>query len=399
MGKLRLVFNSQNSLKLGTFTSGLVASVFGCTGPLLIVINAANKMLLSTEQTVSWIFSIYFFGGLLGVILSLKYKMPISGAYSIAGAAMILNSGQIYQFEEMIFGYLISGLIIFLVGISGFKENIIRHIPLPIVMGMIAGVLTKFSINMVTTISNNLIMGGIILISYFIAMRFAPKIPPIILAFLSGIAYVVLSNEFSISSVSLDWMMPAIYIPKISFDVIFVISVPLSILILGSENTQAIGVLIAQGYKPPINSMTIFSGIASMVASFFGGHAANIAGPMTAICASPESSLNKNDRYMASVVNGIIYLVFGIFASVSISLINSIPNSVVIILAGLSLISVIMKAYNSSFCSPNFKLGSIFAFFIALSDLKFYGITSPIFALLVGVVVSSIVESSDFKQT
>ncbi|HCX05077.1 MAG TPA: hypothetical protein DHM42_11415, partial [Clostridiales bacterium] len=48
-----------------TITAGVVAAIFGCTGPALIVIQAATDGGLTEVQTISWLFSIYFFGGLL----------------------------------------------------------------------------------------------------------------------------------------------------------------------------------------------------------------------------------------------------------------------------------------------------------------------------------------------
>ena len=389
---------SHKSPYISTFSAGIVASIFGCTGPMLIIVNAAANMNLTLNQTVSWVFAIYFMGGLLGICLSLRYKMPISGAYSIAGAAMILNSGQMFTFNEMVFTYLVSGIIILLVGISGYKEKVIKLIPMPIVMGMIAGVLTKFCINMILAVGNNVIIGVIILLVFFIALRYVPKIPPILFALFAGMIFSFLVNDSIFSESNLEWILPSIYLPSISLDAIIKISIPLSILILGSENTQAIGVLISQGYKPPINTMTIFSGIASILAALFGGHAANIAGPMTAICASPESSPDKNYRFMASVINGIIYLIFGIFASISIGIIKLIPSNIIAILAGLALISVLMKSYKDTFCSSNFKMGGLFSFLVALSGINIFGITSPLFALITGLVISFIVETSDFKN-
>jgi hypothetical protein len=64
-------------ININTVTAGIISTIFGCTGPALIVMNAADSGNLTALQTVSWLFGIYFFGGLIGVIMSLYYKMPI----------------------------------------------------------------------------------------------------------------------------------------------------------------------------------------------------------------------------------------------------------------------------------------------------------------------------------
>ena len=45
-----------------SLTAGIVAAIFGCTGPALVTINASTAAGYSMEQTVSWLFGIYVFG-------------------------------------------------------------------------------------------------------------------------------------------------------------------------------------------------------------------------------------------------------------------------------------------------------------------------------------------------
>jgi benzoate membrane transport protein len=70
---------------------------------------------------------------------------------------------------------------------------------------------------------------------------------------------------------------------------------------------------MAKGFNPPISAMSIYGAILGFIASFFGAHAINIAGPMTAICASEETG-KKESRYAASAVNGFLFSLFGILA-------------------------------------------------------------------------------------
>ena len=46
--------------------------------------------------------------------------------------------------------------------------------------------------------------------------------------------------------------------PAFSLDAIVSIGIPLALLIICSENAQATGVLMAQGYNPPNNAMAIY---------------------------------------------------------------------------------------------------------------------------------------------
>ena len=71
---------------------------------------------------------------------------------------------------------------------------------------------------------------------------------------------------------------------------------------------------MAQGYKPPNSAMAIYGSMIGLIASFFGAHAINIAGPMTAICSGKEVG-KKEGRYAASVANGVFFSIFGLFAA------------------------------------------------------------------------------------
>src|SRR5690625_4572877 len=76
----------KDTLNIKTISAGTMAAIFGCTGPALIVIGGAQNGGLTQVETISWLFAIYFFGGILGVLLSLRYRQPIAGAFSIPAA-------------------------------------------------------------------------------------------------------------------------------------------------------------------------------------------------------------------------------------------------------------------------------------------------------------------------
>src|SRR4051812_2582508 len=82
----------RQNINVNTASAALVASIFGCTGPVLNIISGATNGGLTYAQTISWIFAIYFFSGLVGIFLSLKYRQPISGAGTLPGAVLVAGS-------------------------------------------------------------------------------------------------------------------------------------------------------------------------------------------------------------------------------------------------------------------------------------------------------------------
>lgn len=385
-------------LDLNKFGAGLTAAVFGCTGPALIILQAANDGGLTNSQAVSWLFGIYVLGGLITLGMALYYKQPIMGAWTIPGAVLIgvVLSG--FNLQQAAGAYLVSGILVFLIGISGTFRDVVERLPQPIIMGMIAGVLISFTVEIVNSVSNAPYIAGIGFVGYLVFYRFFDRIPGIVGAIVLGTAAAYWQGATAFADVSLRIAQPELVVPTFSIESMVSIALPLTILVIGAENMQAIGVLQAEEYEPPINSMLVFSGIGGMLASFVGGHNANIAGPMTAITSSDESGYPKDGRYVSSVIGGLLFGAFGLIAAAATSIVNAVPSSLISLLAGVAMISVLISSFEQSWVdSSKYRYGTFFALIIGISGVSFFGIGAPFWALVGGALISLIVEPGDWE--
>ena len=348
-----------------TLSSAIISTIFGCTGPCLVTIAASEAAGFTTAETVSWIFGIYVFGGLLGAIMSLYYKLPISGAFSIPGATLMGTALAGYSFQEAAGAFVIAGVIVLLLGVTGLIGKVMRWLPLPIVMGMIGGCMLKFGTQIVTGINTLPIVCGLAVLAFLLVGE-------------------------------LVYTPPMLVVPQFNPNLILSCSLPLAALVVGAENAQAMGVLKAQGYNVPANAMTVASGIGGIISGLVGAHNANIAGPMTAICASEEAG-PKEGRYAASFWNGVTFAAFGLVGSFTIAFVSFIPSELVNVLAGLAMLNVLIQAFNEGFGTLKYKTGAFFALCVGASGLSFLGIGSAFWALVAGVVVSAICDRKDFK--
>ena len=123
-------------LGIKTASAGLVAAIFGCSGPALIVIGAANNGGLTEGQTVAWLLAIYGLGGLISLVMALYYKLPVTGAYSIPGAALVAGALGTFPFEQAVGAFLMAGAMVFILGITGLIGRVMRWLPMPIVMAI-----------------------------------------------------------------------------------------------------------------------------------------------------------------------------------------------------------------------------------------------------------------------
>ncbi len=379
-----------------TISSGLVSTIFGCTGPCLVTIAAANTAGFTLADTVTWVFGIYVFGGLLGTILALYYKQPISGAYSIPGATLMGAALAGYTFNEAAGAFIIAGVIVLIIGVTGLIRKIMKVLPLEIVMAMVAGAMLKFGTGIVTATKADWLTCGAAVLAFLLFPKISKKIPGVLAALVVGVVVALLRGQFAGDMGAISFIGPRIVAPAFNGKLILACSIPLAALVMGAENAQAMGVLRATGYDVPYNAMTVASGIGGIVSGLFGAHNANIAGPMTAICASDEAG-EKEGRYVASVVNGITFALFGVVAVYAISFVSFIPSGLVSVLAGLAMINVLINCLKSGFSSGRFKIGAFAALCVGLSGISILNIGCAFWALVVGVVVSLIIEPQDFK--
>lgn len=381
-----------------TISAGLISTVFGCTGPCLVTVAAATAAGFTLADTVTWVFGIYFFGGLLGTILALYYKVPISGAYSIPGATLMGAALAGYSFSEAAGAFVIAGVIVLIIGFTGAIGKIMKFLPLEIVMAMVGGAMMKFGSGIVTTTIGNPIVCGAAVLAFFLIPRFFKKFPAVVAALIAGFAAALLTNQFTADMSNITYIAPRFVVPTFNPALILSCSIPLAALVMGAENAQAMGVLRAEGYQVPANSMTVFSGVGGIVSGLFGAHNANIAGPMTAICCSSDAG-PKEGRYVASVVNGITFAAFGLVSVYAITFVTGFPAGLANCLAGLAMMNVLINCLKSGFASGKFRYGAFAAFCVGLSGVSILNIGCAFWALVIGVVVSLICESKDFADS
>lgn len=380
-----------------TITAGVVATIFGCTGPALIILNAASAGKLTESQAISWLFSVYFFGGLLGVLLASYYKQPINGAWSIPGAVMLIDALKTNSINDAAGAYFVAGVIVLILGLTGLIGKVMRWVPVPIVMAMIAGAMIRFGTGIVTNTNALPVIGFSTLAGYFLAPKVSKKLPPVLTALILGMIAAGVTGKLAFAGVTFKLVGPTLLMPSFNVGAMLSIAIPLAVLVMGAENAQAYGVLMSQGYKPPINAMTIVSGIGGMVTSFFGGHNANIAGPMTAICSSDDAGPCKEGRYTASILNGILFGSFGLIASIAVAFVKGLPAALISIVAGLAMIGVLISSFEFAFTTKKFRMGAFFALAIAISGVTILKVSAPFWALIGGVLVSLIAEPKDFQ--
>lgn len=393
---LKILWANINAAGVGT---GLVATLFSTLGPGVIVMNAAKQGGLNDAQAVSWLFGIYALGGLATMFMSLRYRIPVVVAYSIPGAVLLGKLLAQFSLSEAVGAYLVVAAVTIILTVTGGIKKVVDHIPVPIMLAMVGGVLMSFGIGLFSAAIKTPGIYGVMVILFFCAMavpRFSQKVPPIIVAIIAGAA--LLHYSGMIKPVSVDWQFaqPQFAFPSFSLPAILNISVPLFFLVIGVQNIQAVGVLMAEKYKPPINAMYLVPSIATIFNGFLGAHPAVTAGPSTAICSSSAAGERKEFRFIAAFFEGVFWFCFALSAKVAVEAVKLVPAEFSAVLAGLAMFDVFGSAFKGAF-NGQFKSGAVVAFFVTITNVSILNVGAPFWGIILGVLTSLVVERNDFK--
>ena len=85
-----------------------------------------------------------------------------------------------------------------------------KWMPIPIVMGMIVGVMIKFAIEMITSITVSPLLAGSAIGAFFLSSRFLKKVPPVLIALIVVIPLAFFTNSFQFQGELGVFIMPQV---------------------------------------------------------------------------------------------------------------------------------------------------------------------------------------------
>ena len=124
--------------------NAVVAFLFACTGPVAIILQTGARGGLTEADLGSWVFAAFFLNGLISLALSLAYRQPLVFFWTIPGTVLVGPALSHLSFPEVIGAFLATGVLMLVLGLSGWVRRAMDVLPMPIVMAMVAGVFLRF---------------------------------------------------------------------------------------------------------------------------------------------------------------------------------------------------------------------------------------------------------------
>jgi len=377
------------------FANGLVAFVFAASGPVAIILAVGTRGGLTPSDLSSWIFGAFFVNGLISIAFSWYFRQPLVFLWTIPGAVLIGPALTHLDWPEVIGAFVVTGILMLALGFSGWVRRAMEAVPMPIVMGMVAGVFLRFGLDMVFAFRDDLwiatpMVAGFLALGAF--PRIARAVPPLIGALLIGVIAVWLLGRFTPGPETLTVAHPNIYKPAFSWPAMIELVVPLAITVLVVQNGQGITVLRSAAHAPPVDAITVACGAGTLVTAFVGAVPTCLTGPVSAII---SSSGEKRRHYTAGILVGALALAFGLFAPVFTRLMLGTPKAFIAVLGGLAMLRVLQTSFTVSF-RDRFALGALVAFLMTVADIPVLNIGAPFWGLVFGYAASRLLERGDF---
>jgi len=377
--------------------NAVIAFIFAASAPVAIILSVGTRGGLSESDLSSWIFGSFFVNGLVSIAFCWLYRQPLVFFWTIPGTVLVGPALGHLSFPEVIGAFLATGVLMFVLGVSGWVRRCMEAVPMPIVMGMVAGVFMRFGLDLVFAIRDDFWIAAPMTATFLVlgaVPRLGRLMPPLIGALIvGGIAVAILGTFNPTGSGAFGFARPNFYTPVFSWSAMVELVVPLAITVLVVQNGQGIAILKAVGHQPPINAITVACGAASVVTSFVGTVSSCLTGPVNAII---SGSGEKSRHYTAGLVVGVLALVFGLLSPVFTHMMLATPPAFIATLAGLAMLRVLQTAFVTSF-KDRFTFGALLTFIVTVANVAIFNIGAPFWGLVFGFALSWLLERKDFQ--
>jgi benzoate membrane transport protein len=379
--------------------NGFIGFVFAATAPVAIILSVGSRGGLTQSELASWIFGVFFINGMISILFCWLYRQPLAFFWTIPGTVLVGPALAHLRFAEVIGAFYATGLLILLLGATGWVRRAMQVVPMPIVMGMVAGVFLRFGLDLVRSLHADVAIAGP-MVAAFLLLTAVPALgrraPPLIGALVVGaIATALLGRVDTAALGAIEFVRPVVHAPAWSWAAMIELVVPLAITVLVVQNGQGFAVLKAVGHEPPIDAVTVACGIGSMLAALVGGVSTCLTGPTNAII---TASGEHSRHYTAGIFTGLLAMAFGLMAPTFTRLLLNAPKAFIMVLAGLAMLRVLQAAFMASF-KDRFTLGALVSFLVTVTDLGVLNIGAAFWGLVAGFVVSWGLERRDFAAS
>jgi benzoate membrane transport protein len=370
---------------------GILSAIVGFTSSFAIILQGLNAAGATASQATSGLVALSIGMGISGIILAVRFRMPIGVAWSTPGAALLVSSAEtLSSFNEAVGAFIVSALLLVIAGWFRPLGRLIEAIPTSLANAMLAGVLLSLCMAPVHALAADAWLAAPLLLTWWLVGRVNRylAVPAALLVLVPIVIWWIgipdeFAQQFRQSVIpQIMWIKP-VFEPQ----ALISIGIPLFVVTMASQNVPGIAVLRAAGYEPKASPLIMNTGTFALLTAPFGAHGINLAAITAAMMCSPEAHEERNRRYWSAIVAGITYLVLGATAGVAVVLITLVPSILIEAIAGLALLGSFSAAVYAALSDVQSREAAAITFLFAGSGLAFMGVGGAFWGLLIGCLM------------
>ena len=364
--------------------AGVVASIVGFASTFALVLAGLRAVGADADQAGSGLVALCLIMGVVAIGLGLRYRMPLTIAWSTPGAALLISSGEPPGGYPAALGAFVAvGVLIVLAGCWTALGRWVAAIPPSLASAMLAGVLLPVCLEPVRGAVDLPLQIGPVILAWALLLRVArPWAVPGALV----VAGVVIALDPQPAPGPAQ-LLPPLELTAPAFDAgaLVGLALPLFVVTMASQNIPGIGVLASFGYRAPLRPALVATGAATVAGAPFGAHAINLAAITAALAAGPDAHPDPARRWIASTSGGATYLVLGVAAGAATTLVAIAPPGVIEAVAGLALFGALGGALAAAAADGERREAAVVTFVVSASAITAAGISAPFWGLAAGL--------------
>ena len=387
---------SPSGIPLQAVTMAIPIVIF-CIAALAIALTGAVQMGLSDRETASLILALYGIPGLLGLVLTLMYRLPLLMAWNTSSIIFLASLTGEFSYAEMIGATMVAGLLLFLLGLLGLSTRVTAFIPAPIIYGLLAGLIMPYVVAAFTESGRDVALIGITVLVFFVGRRvLPPQISPLLPAMVAGLTIAAITGQLHAPTATFALPVPVITTPSFSFQAILTITPFMFVMMTMQGMLPATIYLRSQGYRPPDRVLFTTSGGATTLGSLLGPVPVGLASLLTPFTAGPEAGPH-HQRYWSVYASAPVLVLIALAATLAADIPNMIPLTLLLTIAGLGLSGVLGQALVAVTRGP-IRLGPLFTFVVASSEMTMLGFGPVFWALVIGMGITLLLEGEALNE-
>jgi benzoate membrane transport protein len=330
-----------------------IAIVFAAVLSIVLTAAGPDGVGLTGRQMSGWIALIYGLPMIPSLFLTLGYRMPLLLTGNVFALIFFASLGDRFSFAQLAGAAMLGGAIVLVAAVLGLTRRIARWIPAQIVQGLIAGAVMPFVVGIFSALSTSdetgripievPVMVGSAVLAYLVSQaRLGSRVPPILPAFVVGLAVATATGQ--LGGLSLRLAPPGLELvtPQLSWTAIATVTPVLVALMTVQANVPSAIYLRSQGYEPPERTVDVISGAGTLLGSLFGPITIVLALPPVLLSAGPGAG-DRSIRYRSVYVPIAAGLLIALFAATATELAVVVPTVLLLTMAGLALVPALIR--------------------------------------------------------